>query len=496
MNFRILSKVLGLLLMLLSFSMLVCGLFAQLDGVQAEGQAVSALLTSAGVTAVAAVILMVAGIGKIERIPRREGVAIVGLGWILSTVFGALPFVLCPPHLHWSEAIFESASGFTTTGATVIGHLAEWPRGLLLWRAVSQWLGGIGILVLFVAVLSYLGVGSKSLFRNESSFQSGDASTARIRDTALTLLRIYLGMTVACLLGLKAMGLTWFNSVAHAMTTVATGGFSSHDNSIGHYSDWGNGWLIEFWLSLFMILCSLNFLIFVVMVKRRWERLKDQNDAGWFIGLVLVMAFGMAVGLSIDDRYSLSFLEALRGTWFTVVSLGSSSGFSTVDYELWPAWCEGLLATLMFIGGCSGSTAGGVKVSRVIVFLKSSAHEIIRAFRPNQVFRLIVNGNPIDADMRARTTSFVALFSMIVATSMVIVGILEAGTGISLETCLTAVFATLSNVGPGFGELGPTDNYAGLREPTMVFLSGLMILGRLELFAILVLFVPAAWRRY
>lgn len=496
MNFRILSKILGLLLLLLSLAMAVCGLFSRLDGVQAEGQAVSAMLISATVTAVAAVILMVIGIGKIDRIPRREGVAIVGLGWILSTIFGALPFLLCPPHLHWCEAIFESASGFTTTGATVIPDLEVWPRGLLLWRSVSQWLGGIGILVLFVAVLSYLGVGSKSLFRNESSFQSGDAATARIRDTALTLLRIYLGMTLACLFGLKAMGLTWFNATAHAMTTVATGGFSPHNSSIGYYSEWGNGWLIELWLSLFMVLCSLNFLIFAVIIRRRWDRLRDQTDAGWFIGAVVVVALGMAVGLTLDSRNSMHFGEALRGTWFTVVSLGSSSGFSTVDYELWPAWCEGLLATLMFVGGCSGSTAGGVKVSRVIVFLKSSAHEIIRAFRPNQIFRLVVNGNPIDADVRARTTSFVALFVLIVAVSMVMVGILEAGQGISLETCLTAVFATLSNVGPGFGELGPTDNYSGLRESTMVFLSGLMILGRLELFAILVLFVPAAWRRY
>lgn len=496
MNFRILSKVLGLLLLLLSLAMTVCGLFARLDGVQAEGQAVSALLVSAGVTAVAAAILTVAGIGRIERIPRREGVAIVGLGWILSTIFGALPFILCPPHLSWPLAIFESSSGFTTTGSTVIGDLSAWPRGLLLWRGVTQWLGGIGILVLFVAVLSYLGVGSKSLFRNESSFQAGEASTARIRDTAMTLLRIYLGISLTCLLGLRALGLSWFDAVSHAMTTVSTGGFSPHNASLGFYSGWGNGWAIELWVSLFMVVCSLNFLIYAVIIHRRWNRLKDENDARWFVGVCTVVAVGIAAGLALDERYSVGFAGALRESWFVVVSIASTTGFGTADYELWPAWCQALLAILMVVGGCSGSTAGGMKVSRLIVFLKSSAHEVIRAFRPNQVFRMVVNGNPIDGDVRARTTSFVALYLMIIAVGSVVVGIFEAGHGIRLETCLAAVLATLSNIGPGFGDLGPTDNFSGLREPTLVFLSGLMILGRLELFAILVLFVPAAWRRY
>lgn len=496
MNFRILSKVLGLLLLLLSVSMSVCALFSKLDGVAAEGEAVAALFTAAGITVLAGGILMLAGLGKIDRIPRREGVVIVGLGWILAAVFGSLPYVLCPPYLSWPQAIFESASGFTTTGSTVIGDLATWPRGLLLWRAVTQWLGGIGILVLFVAVLSYLGVGSKSLFRNESSFQAGEASTARIRDTAMTLLRIYLGISLLCLLGLKAFGLSWYNAVSHAMTTVSTGGFSPHNASLGYYSDWGNGWAIELWVSLFMVVCSLNFLIYAVIMNRRWGRLKDEDDARWFVGICAVVAVGIAAGLALDARYSTGFAGALREGWFVVVSIASTTGFGTADYELWPAWCQALLAILMVIGGCSGSTAGGMKISRLVVFLKSSAHEIIRAFRPNQVFRLVVNGNPIDGEARARTTSFVALYLLIIALGSVVVGIFEAGHGIKLETCLAAVLATLSNIGPGFGELGPTDNFSFLREPTLVFLSGLMILGRLELFAILVLFVPAAWRRY
>ncbi|GAA5482535.1 TrkH family potassium uptake protein [Haloferula sargassicola] len=496
MNFRILAKVLGYLLLLLAVAMLACGAFAKLDWVEGDHQAMVALLTSAGVTALAAVILMVAGLGKIDRIPRREGVVIVGVSWILSAVFGALPFVLCPPHMRFCAAVFESASGFTTTGSTAMHDIESWPRGLLLWRSVTQWLGGIGILVLFVAVLSYLGLGAKSLFRNESSFQSGEATTARIQDTSIVLLKIYFGITLTCILGLRFMGLTWYNALSHAFTAVSTGGFSPHADSVAHYSKWGNGWLIEFWLSIFMLLCSLNFIIYVVVLHKKWRRLREEDDARWFIGLCAGIALAIAIGLRIDARYSTDFWPALRDSWFIVVSIASTTGFGTADYELWPAWCKALLAILMLIGGCSGSTAGGLKVGRLIVFLKSSAHEIIRAFRPNQIFRLVVNGNPVDDAARARTTSFVALYLFIVAGSAVVVGMLEAGQGINLETCLGAVLATMSNIGPGFGDLGPTEHFGDMRDATHLFLAGLMILGRLELFAILVLFVPAAWRRF
>jgi trk system potassium uptake protein TrkH len=496
MNFRILSKILGLLLLLLSVAMFACGLFARFDPVVGDHEAMVAMFTASGVTLLAGVIMVVIGVGRIDRIPRREGVAIVGLGWILSAIFGGLPYVFCPPYLDLSAAIFEAASGFTTTGSTVIADIERWPRGLLMWRAVTQWLGGIGILVLFVAVLSYLGVGSKSLFRNESSFQSGEASTARIKDTANMLVRVYLGISLSCALGLRAMGMTWYNAIAHTFAAVSTGGFSPHNASIGYYADWENGWLIELWLSLFMLLCSLNFLIFVVMVAKKWRRLRDEDDAWWFFLLCAIIAVGVAVGLTFNSRDPVTFPEAIRGSWFIVISIASTTGFGTVDYELWPAWCKALLAILMLVGGCSGSTAGGIKVGRMIVFLKSSAHEIIRAFRPNQVFRLVVNGNPIDDGARARTTSFVALYLLIVALGAVVVGMMEAGQGIDLETCLGAVLATLSNIGPGFGDLGPTENFAHLRDVTLLFLSGLMILGRLELFAILVLFVPAAWKRY
>ncbi|MGD7652816.1 MAG: TrkH family potassium uptake protein, partial [Verrucomicrobiales bacterium] len=392
------------------------------------------------------------------------------------------------------EALFESASGFTTTGSSVFTVIEEWPRGILLWRSATQWLGGIGILVLFVAVLSYLGLDSKSLFHNESSFRGGESGMARIHDTALALVRIYLGISLACATGLHLMGLSWFNAVCHSMTAVSTGGFSPHSKSIGFYSDWGNGWLIELWITIVMFLCSMNFLLYVVILRKNWKRFREEEDARWLLGIVAAFILIIAGGRAWHG--DASFVSALRDASFIVVTIVSTTGFGAADYELWPAWCQVMIGLLMLFGGCAGSTAGGAKIGRLIVFMKSAHHEIVRAFRPNQVFRLRVNGNSIGDDARARVMFFLSLYVFIGAFATVIIGFLEAGTGISLETCGSAALAALSNIGPGFGDVGPTDNFGHFREATQVFLAWLMILGRLELFALLVLFFPSVWKKY
>lgn len=496
MNPRLVSRILGILIMLEALAMLGCGMFARFDIVAGDEAAAAALFLSAGITGSAALAMILAGGLRhvVDRIPRREGVLVVGLGWLVCSAFGGIPYLLCPPGLDWAGAFFESASGFTTTGSSVMTDIEAWPRGILLWRSATQLLGGIGILVLFVAVLSYLGLGSKSLFMNESSFRGGESGMARIHDTSLALLRIYLGLFAACAVGLRAMGLTWFNAVCHSMTAVSTGGFSPHNQSVGHYSRWGNGWLIELWIVLFMFLCSLNFLIYVVILRKNWKRLKQEEDAKWLAGICIAFICIIAGGRAFhgDD----SFGTALRDAAFVVVTIVSTTGFGTADYELWPAWSKVMLALLMLMGGCAGSTAGGFKVGRLMVFLKSAKLEISKTFRPNIVFRVFVNGNRIDDAARARVMFFLTLYLMTAVFSTVVVGFFEAGTGISMETCGGAVLATLSNIGPGFGSVGPTENFAHLREPTQVFLAWLMILGRLELFALLVVFLPSAWRKY
>ncbi len=496
MNFYLISRILGLLLALEAVAMVVCGLFAEWDVIEGDAEAASMLFLSGAITGGFGLMCIIPGVTKTrhDTIPKREAIVIVGLGWILCSAFGGLPYLLCPPYLTPAGAFFESASGFTTTGSSVMTIIEEWPRGVLLWRATTQLLGGIGILVLFVALLSYIGVSSKSLFNNESSLRSGDLGLARIQDTASLLLRIYLTLVLACLFGLRAMGMTWFNAACHSFTTISTGGLSPHTASINYYVEWGNSWLIELWLIVFMALGSLNFLLFIVMLRKNWARVSRDEDARWFLGICLLVIALIAGGRSYNDGISLT--ESLREAAFIVVSIASTTGFGTVDYDVWPSWAKVLLACLMLIGGCAGSTAGGFKVGRLIVFAKSARNEITKTFRPSQVFRLIVNGNPIDDASRARVMFFITLYLMICIAATAIVGFLEAGTGISLESCAGAVLATISNIGPGFDAVGPTMNFSEFREPTKVFLGWIMILGRLELFALLVLFVPQLWRKY
>lgn len=494
MNFRLLAKVLGLLLTLESVAMAACGVFAWFDTMDPDRAAVFPLFTAAVLTFVAGILLVIYGMGRYERIPRREGVVIVGLGWLLCGFFGAIPYELGEPGLKPAAAIFESISGFTTTGSTVIDDLDAWPRGILMWRSVTQWLGGLGILVLFVAVLSAIGGGAKSLFRNESSFQTGEATSARIRDTALTLWRVYVILTLVCMLGLHLLGMTWFDAVAHAFTCISTGGFSTHDESIAFFADWDTAFGIEVWLELFMMLGSVSFLVYVVLMRGKWERVRREEEAKWYVALVVIftlMIWGIAVLAGGLDPGG-----TLRGSLFTTISIISTTGYATVDYEAWPVGTHFIILGMMLVGGCAGSTAGGMKVSRMILLVRSAYHEIVRAFRPNQVFRVQVNGNPIDGTARAQTVLFVALFLMMTLGGMVVLSVLETSHGMDFETAVAAVLAAIGNIGPGFGAVGPTDNFAHFRPVTQLFLTLLMVLGRLELYALLVLFVPAAWRKY
>ena len=496
MNFYLISRILGLLLALEALAMVICGIFAKFDVLRGDQEAAAMLFLSAAITGGCALVAIIPGITKTKHdtVPKREAIVIVGLGWLLCSLFGGLPYLLSPPYLSPAGAFFESASGFTTTGSSVMTVIEEWPRGILLWRATTQLLGGIGILVLFVALLSYIGVSSKSLFNNESSFRSGDLGLARIQDTATLLLRIYIGLVLLCLVGLRAMGMTWFNATCHAFATISTGGYSPHTASIGYYSEWGNSWLIELWLIIFMAVGSLNFLLFIVVLRKNWKRVLREEDARWFLGICALVTVMITAGRCYND--GIGFVTSIRESAFTVVTVASTTGFATADYDQWPAWAKVLIACLMLLGGCAGSTAGGFKVGRLIVFAKSARNEIIRTFRPNQVFRVVVNGNPLDDAARARIMFFLTLYLIICVAGTAVVGFLEAGTGISLESCAGSILATISNIGPGFDAVGPAKNFAELREPTKVFLGWIMILGRLELFALLVLFVPQLWRKY
>jgi trk system potassium uptake protein len=488
MDYRQLCRFIGLLLLLVAVSMVGCLAYAVYDQ-EPRFAADRALGLSALITAAAGGLLRWFGRGSSLEILRREAIAIVGLGWTLSTLFGALPYMLSTPSLAPAAAIFESASGFTTTGASAIADVEVWPRGLLLWRATTQWLGGMGILVLFVAVLSMAGGGSKSLFRRESSGKLGEGFAARMRDTAIRLWQIYLGLSAACFAGLLVLGMPVFDAVCHTFATISTGGFSTKNASIGYYKSA----VIDWWIILFMLLGAISFMLYAWLLARRWSRWKQDEETRFY--LVLLAAVTAAVtGSLLYNAQAPDFATALRQAAFQVVSISTTTGFVTSDYDRWSDFTRILIVAVMFVGGCAGSTAGGIKVSRLLVFFKNFHRQMIHTFRPNQIVPVRINGVPLTDSYLAEVGFFLALVGFIVALGSLAVSVLEPS--FDLISSFGAVVATVFNVGPGLGAVGPMCTYADLGPATHLFLALLMIMGRLEILAMLALFIPALWRRY
>lgn len=488
MDYRLLSRVLGLLLLLMAVSMLGCLAYALFDD-EAFHSADYSLGVSALVTGAAGGLLVLLGRSGGREILRREAIAIVGIGWTLSAVFGALPYMLSEPSLPPAAAIFESASGFTTTGSSAMRDVTAFPRGILLWRATTQWLGGMGILVLIVAVLSMVGAGSKSLFRRESSAQFGEGFSARVRETALKLWQIYVVLSAVCAAGLIAMGMPVFDAVCHTFAAISTGGFSTRNESVAYYQSAA----IDWWLILFMILGAINFMLYAWLLAGRWSRWKQDGETRVFLWILAVASAIIAADILAGGQI-VGLADGFRTAAFQVVSIMTTTGFATADFDKWPNLSRGILVALMFVGGCAGSTAGGVKVVRVVAFFKTVRRQMIHSFRPNQIIPVRLNGAPVSDSYLLDVMFFLALTAFVVAGGTLAVVALEPQ--LSMLSSFTAVTATLFNIGPGLDAVGPLANFAGLGATTHLVLSALMIMGRLEFFPILVLFVPKLWKRY
>ncbi|RME94233.1 MAG: TrkH family potassium uptake protein, partial [Verrucomicrobia bacterium] len=460
MNYRLLSRLLGALALLQSGAMAACLAFAWWQARRGgDPGAVRALGWSVAVAVAVGLALLLLGRGGGREILRKEAVAVVGLGWLLSAALGALPFMLGEPALGPIPAFFEAMSGFTTTGSTVITDISRYPKAILLWRSLTQWLGGLGILVLFVALLSSLGVGSKALFQHESSAKHGGGVQARIQDVALRLWQIYVGLSVVCAGGLIVLGMSPYEAVCHTMTALSTGGFSTRNASVGAFQSVG----IEVWLTLFMVLGGANFMLYAWLLRGRWDKWRQEEEAKVYLGILAIATAIIAMDLVlVGHRHSTG--QALREASFQVVSIMTTTGFGTADFDRWPPLSRLLLLLLMAVGGCAGSTAGGVKVSRWILFARIVRQEVTRAFRPNQVFSLRLNGQVVEEAAKLQTVFFISLAGVTVAVGTVLASMLEPGLG--LVDCLSAVMATLFNIGPGLGAVGPTQNFAHLHQPT------------------------------
>jgi len=435
------------------------------------------------------------GIGVIFWLPSRhhkkelhlhDGFLITVVFWTVLSMVGALPFLFLS-HLNLAQAVFEAVSGFTTTGATVFSHLDSLPQSLLYYRQQLQWLGGLGIIVLAVAILPMLGIGGMQLYRAETPGpMRDDKLTPRLEHTAKALLYIYLALTIACALAYWMAGMSLFDAIGHSYSTVATGGFSSHDASLGYY----NSPMIEIIAMVFIMLGSLNFTVHYVVWHHQFDIRQYWRDTQGrvFIYIVLVL-IGITVAVLMWQGIYTHFWTALRYASFEVISIISSTGYATADFSNWPLFLPVLILGSGFIGGCVGSTAGGFRVIRLFLLYKQAIREIMRLIHPNAVITVKIDNKKV-AD---NVTQAVWGFAFLYIASYIFLSMLFMATGVDIITAFSGVAATLNMTGPGLGEVAVT--YAGISEAGLWILSFAMLLGRLEIFTLLVLLSPAFWRR-
>lgn len=492
MNYSIIIRAIGILLLLLGASMCLCVLMGEI--LQTERPLAAAVdyvgwWVSIGITFATGLIAFLWGRARMHqakdiRLLRREAVTVVGMGWIVCTVFAALPHYLCVSGLSYEAALFEASSGLTTTGSTIYPSVEELPRTTLLWRSLSQWLGGMGILGAFLLIFSGESKG-KTLLSFESSIHGGDLSNTDLRTALRKLWQLYSFLTVICILGLWSMDMNLFQAVNHAMTTTSTAGFGTENDSVSGFSDG-----VKWWMILFMIICGISFPLYVAMwTKRSLMPLRQHEETRWYIVLI-----ALASVIIVLDNYVGGTGSRFVDSVFNVVSVVTTTGFVVGDYETWPILSHQTLIILMVVGGCSGSTSGGLKVSRVVLWLKSLKNEITRGYRPNVVLNLKLNGKSVRgvAERNIYVVISVAVFFFLLGS--IVVNLLEPE--MSAWGCKSAVLSSICNIGPAFAELGPTDNFSSLSGSSMLVLSSLMVLGRLEFIAVLVLFSGSLWRKY
>lgn len=418
------------------------------------------------------------------RLNLRQAFIMTSMSWLALTVFAALPFAFSALEMSYTDAFFEAMSGITTTGATTITNLDDAPPGLLLWRALLQWLGGIGIIVMAMAILPVLQVGGMQLFRLESSDKS-EKALPRATQLASAIGGIYLVLTLTCAMLYWSFGMTGFEAIAHAMTTIATGGFSTHDNSIGHF-DSGP---IDVTATTFMLLGSLPFVLYLKFVKGDVKALFRDSQVRWFLAVVVAAIMAMFLWLWLSNGIEAHI--AMRYASFNVVSVISGTGFATADYWLWGSFAVTVFFVLMFTGGCAGSTTCGIKIFRYQVLYQIARAQMGRLLWPHGVFIAYYNGRPVDEQVQVSVMAFFFVYVVCFALLSMALGML----GLDFLTCVSGAATAIANVGPGLGEqIGPSGNFAALPDTAKWLLAAGMLIGRLELFTVLILLVPAFWR--
>ncbi|MGD9366915.1 MAG: TrkH family potassium uptake protein [Desulfobacteraceae bacterium] len=420
-----------------------------------------------------------------EHISQREGMAIVAVGWTAIGFFGALPFYFCGGNWTLVDAFFESVSGFTTTGASILSDIEVLPKGLLLWRSFIQWLGGMGIIVLSIAILPFLGVGGMQLYKAEVPSPVPDKLKPRIRDTAMILWKVYAIFTAAEVILLMIGGMGVFDALCHAFTTLPTGGFSTQNASIAQFDNL----YFDIVIIIFMVLAGINFSLHYQLMRGKPLVFWKDPECRCFLGAILV--FTAVITWDCTGTVYDSIGQALRYGAFQVVSIITTTGYATFDYEQWPAMSQWVLLICMFLGASAGSTGGGVKWLRVMLCFKFCYKELFAMVHPRAVTTIKLGGQTVSEDVMRSVLGFLALFIGLSGISTVLL----AAVGVDFVTALGAVAACIGNIGPGFGTVGPVENYAHIPYLGKWLLIWCMLLGRLEIYTMLILLVPEFWRK-
>lgn len=447
---------------------------------------IPAILLAAGATLVAS-LTMYLSTSRTGEANHKEGILITTLSWILAAGFGALPFYFYGTFPTYTDCYFEAMSGFTTTGSSVLADIEAQPAGILFWRDLMHWIGGMGIVVLSLAILPALGAGGMQLFKAEVPGPTADKLVPRLRDTATRLYGVYAIISAVEVVLLLFGGLSLFDSLTHMFGTMGTGGFSPKNASVGHYKSV----YVDLVVSAFMFIAGANFMLhYQALARRDFTGYVRDEEFRFFTGAVAFLTVTVAVNLVVTRVYP-TFLEALRHALFSVVSITTTTGFATEDFEKWPTYGHYVLLLLMFLGGCAGSTGGAIKCVRVWMLLKITANQVFRIVHPKAVRTIRYNGRIVPPDVLAGIQSMFVLYMAVFLLSSLAL----AWLGYDAITAISATAATLGNIGPGLGTVGPVENYAHFSLLAKWICSFNMLVGRLEVYSVTVLFFPEFWRK-
>ena len=480
-NFKTIIRIIGILLLLKTVMFLVC------SGVSFYYRESDMLdfWKAGGITAGVGLLLAALGKGGERQLTRRDGYVLVSFAWVAFSLFGMLPFYIGGYIPDIANAFFETMSGFSSTGATILDDIESLPHGILFWRSMTQWIGGLGIIMFTIAVLPIFGVSGLQVFAAEASGPTHDKVHPRIGITAKWIWSIYAGIT-ALLVGLLMLGgMDWFDSICHAFATTGTGGFSTKQASVAYY----NSPYIEYVISIFMFISGINFTLLLLFVNRKFKKFIGNAELKFYFGSVVLFTAVIAIVLYYTSPMGME--ESFRKSLFQVISLQTSTGFATDDYMQWTPVLWGLLTIIMLMGACAGSTTGGLKCIRMVILTKVSRNEFKHILHPNAILPVRINKQVISPSI----VSTVLAFCFIYISIIVIGPLLMMAMGVGAEESMGCVISSIGNMGPGLGETGPAYSWNALPDAAKWLLSFLMLLGRLELFTVLLLFTPDFWKR-